>query len=249
MSKLKNEMTETKKEDTALAKHGASQRGFGLGVEQEDLIIPKAKLIQAMSPELTKENIEGLKPGSIVNSLTKEILPPEFIPIFFYKNFARFNPRSDEDHNFDPDFAPGATIWTSNDPLDPKVLAQAKFGPGGEKPLATTFMNFFSYFLGSEMPIIVSFSKSSYKAGKQLLSLAKFSRTDMFAKKYKLTSAMESNSSGTFAVLKVTAAGDTPPEDFKFCERLWSDFSGRARDIKVVEEETAEERTEDELGK
>ena len=240
MAKSKNEISTLNEKDTALTKPGASQRGFGAGVEQEDLIIPRAKLVQAMSPELS-EDIEGLKVGSIINSLTKEILPPEFIPIFFYKSFARFNPRSNKDQNFDPEFAPGATMWTSNDQFDPKVLAQAKFGANGEKPLAMTFLNFFCYFPGSPMPIIASFSKSSYKAGKQLLSLAKFSRTDMFAKKYQLTSVMESNSSGTFAVLKVSLVGASSTEEFKLCENLWTDFSGRAKEIKVAEEFPSDE--------
>jgi len=242
----KNELSESRKEENSLTKSGAPQRGFGNGLDKSDLIIPRVKLIQAMSPELN-ENLEGIKVGSIINSLTREILPGEFIPIFLYKNYARFNSRSTNDPNFDPDFEPGATMWTSTDPLDPKVQEQTRFGDNGAKPAATTFLNFFSYFPGSPMPIIVSFSKSSYKAGKQLLSLAKFSGGDMFAKKYRLSSVMESNSSGTFAVLKVAVVGESSPEEFKLCENLWTDFSGRAKDIKVAEEYPADELPEKRL--
>lgn len=221
--------------ETALAA-GPRQRGFESGITQEDLIIPRAKLIQALSPEIT-EGL-GVKPGDIINSLTKEVLPDEFIPVFMFKNFIRFNPRSKADPNFDPAYEPGAVIWKSTDPADPKVVAETMFGQNGEKPIATTFLNFFSYFPGVPMPVIVSFSKTSYRAGRQLLSLAKFCGGDMFSRKYRLMSLMETNDIATYAVFKVVPVGSTNPEDYSLCERLWNDFSAKAKDIHVHEETT-----------
>ena len=231
--KVKKELA---KKETALMKPIGPQRGFEEGVEQEDLIIPRAKLIQALSPEIS-EDLEGIKVGSIINSLTKQVLPEEFIPVFVFKNFIRFNPRSKDDPNFSSNFEPGAVIWKSRDPLDPKVQAETKFGPNGEKPAATTFLNFFSFFEGAPMPIIVSFSKTSYKAGKQLLSLAKFCGGDMFSRRYRLTSQMESNEIATYAILKIAPLGEVAPDKYKFCEKLWKDFSPRMKDIQVHEEE------------
>lgn len=214
-----------------------SGRGFEGGINQEDLIIPRAKLIQALSPEVA-EGL-GFKPGAIINSLTKEILPDEFIPVFMFKNYIRFNPRSKADPNFDTAFEPGAVIWKSSDPEDPKVLAETKFGANGEKPVATTFLNFFSYFHGVPMPIIVSFSKTSYRAGRQLLSLARFCGGDMFSRKYRLFSQMESNDIGTYAVFKIAPIGAATPDEYKLCERLWNDFSEKVRDIQVHDEDSA----------
>ncbi|MFA5161884.1 MAG: hypothetical protein WC421_06525 [Elusimicrobiales bacterium] len=216
------------------------QRGFEAGVTQEDLIIPRAKLIQALSPELT-QGVEGIKVGSIINSLTKEQLPQEFIPVFMFKNFIRFNPRSKEDPNYDADYEPGAVIWKSGDMDDSKIAEAARFGPNGEKPVATAFLNFFSYFPGVPMPVIVSFSKTGYKTGKQLLSLARFCGGDMFSRKYKLYSQAESNSVATYCVLKVSAAGSASPEEYKTCEKLWRDFSAKAKDIQVHDDDAAEE--------
>ena len=246
MSKIKSELSEIRKEESSLTKPIMLQRGFENRFDKSDLILPHAKLMQAMSPELA-ENLPELKVGSTINSLTKKVLSGEFIPVFVYKTWARFNSRNPDDSNYDSDFEPGETIWKSSDPLDPRVQEQAQFGSDGQKPLATTFMNFFSHFPESPMPIIISFSKSSYKTGKQLLSLAKFSGADMFSKKYKLMSAMETNSSGTFAVLKVTPVGDSSPEEFKFCEKLWNDFSGKAKEIKIAEEYPSDELPEKEL--
>lgn len=227
----------------ALAAANAPQRGFENGITQEDLIIPRAKLIQALSPEMA-EGLEGVKVGAIINSLTKEVLPQEFIPVFMFKNFIRFNPRSKDDPNFDPEFEPGAVIWKSSDPEAPKVAEQTKFGPNGEKPVATTFLNFFSYFPGVPMPIIVSFSKTSYKAGRQLLSLAKFCKGDMFTRKYRLASQMETNNIATYAVMKVMPIGSSSPDDFKLCEGLWNEFSAKAKDIQVHDAEAADETEE-----
>lgn len=231
--------TEITASETALTST-KPQRGFENGVTQEDLIIPRAKLIQALSPEMA-DGLEGVKVGAIINSLTKEMLPPEFIPVFMFKNFIRFNPRSKDDPNFDPDFEPGAVMWKSSDPEDERVVSETKFGPNGEKPVATTFLNFFSYFPGVPMPIIVSFSKTSYKSGRQLLSLAKFCGGDMFSRKYRLSSQMETNDIATYAVLKVAPVGASNPDEFKLCERLWDDFSAKAKDIQVHDAETTDE--------
>ena len=227
----------------ALMQADTEQRGFESGVDQQDLIIPRAKLIQALSPEM-QEGLPGIKVGAIINSLTKEALPEEFIPIFSFKNYIRFNPRSKDDPNFDSDFEPGAIIWRSADPNDPQVQAQTKFGPNGEKPVATTFLNFFSYFPGVPMPIIVSFSKTSYKAGKNLLSLAKFCGGDMFSRKYKLVSQMETNDIATYAVLKVAPIGDALAEEYAVCERLWNDFASKVDAIQVHEEDAQEDVAE-----
>ncbi len=235
---MSNEVIE--KGQTALVTPSQPQRGFEGGIDREDLIIPRAKLIQALSPELT-EGLDGIKIGTIINSLTKEILPQEFIPIFTFKNFIRFNPRSKDDPNFDTDFDPGGVIWKSSDPSDPKVKAEACFGPNGEKPLAITFINFFSYFPGVSMPIIVSFSKTGYKTGKNLLSLAKFCGGDMFARKYRLFSQMETNDVATYAVLKVKPVGSVVPEEFQLCEQLWNEFSAKAAVIQVHDEEVQDD--------
>lgn len=235
---MSNEVIE--KTQTGLVPSTQPQRGFEGGVDQEDLIIPRAKLIQALSPELA-EGVEGIKIGSIINSLTKEVLAQDFIPIFTFKNFIRFNPRSKDDPNFDSDYEPGAVIWKSVDPMDPRVKEQTKFGPNGEKPVAITFINFFSCFPGMSMPIIISFSKTSYKAGKNLLSLAKFCGGDMFSRKYKLVSQMETNDVATYAVLKVKPVGAVTPDEFQLCERLWNEFSSKVEVIQVHEGDVQED--------
>jgi hypothetical protein len=243
LKKVKAELDTVKKAE--IAPIATTQRGLESGIDRGDLVIPRASLIQALSPEMSDKEIKKQYPsiriGSIINSLTKEPLGERMIPIFFYKNWARFNPRKKDDKNYDSSIEPGAMIWRSDDPLDPRVLAESVFGPNGEIPLAVTFMNFFSYFPGSSMPIILSLSKTSYATGKRLLSLAKFSAGDLFSKAYKLTSSMETNDIGTYAVFKIQPAGTVEPEEYAICEQLWKDFAQKVKNLQIHNEVAATE--------
>jgi len=224
------------KKQATLAVPTAPQRGFECGVDQDDLVIPRAAVMQSTSDELKDRALvkeKGLTFGMVINSLTKEPLGEEFIPIFMFKNWARFNPRDEKDPNFVPGIAPAGTVWISRDPLDPRVQAESKFGANGEKPAATTFINFFSYFPGSPMPVIVSFAKTSYGAGKKLITLARLTGGDLFSKKYRLTTDTESNEKGTYAVLKVQPVGNATTEEHKQCEALWNTFSRKSNEILV----------------
>lgn len=216
-------------------------RGFEEPTDKEDLIIPRAKLLQGLSPEL--QDNQDLKQGMIINSLTQEVLSGNFIPIFKFTNWIRFNPRSSDDPNYNPDYEPGAIIWRSTDPLDPRVQKEGMFGEDGTPPLATKFLNFFSIFEGSAIPVIVSFSKTSFKAGRHLLSLAQFSGGDMFSRKYKLRSELIKGDRGSYYVLKIAVAGAPTEDEYKAAEQLYTDFSSR-KDIKVHEEAPEEDNTD-----
>jgi len=241
---MENEIT--KKEETALARPSERPRGFEEGTAKEDLIIPRMKLLQFMSPEVTEEP-DKFKAGSILNSLTKEVLSDRFIPIFKFTQWIRFNPRDEKAPGYDPAFAPGAVIWRSTDPEDPKVISEGAFGENGEVPLATKFLCFFSYFPGVDMPIIVSFSKTSIKAGRRLLSLCKFANCDMFARAYKIKTVKETKDLGgtkaTYYVLSVDPAGKPTEDEFAFAEGLWNDF--HAKPVQVHEDDLAGEEGEE----
>ncbi len=233
------------KAQRALAATGAPRRGFEEPTQQEDLVIPRAKLLQALSPEVVEKakapDGTVLEPGMIINSLTKEILPDVFIPVFKFTNWIRFNPRNKKEEGFDPAFEPGAIIWRSVDPMDPRVQEEAKFGPNGEKPLAIKFLNFFSFFPGVSMPIIVSFSKTSFNAGRRLLTMGQFSGKDMFAKKYALAAKQEASDAGVYFVLTVEPREEASEEEYGTGANLWEQF--HARSINVHDEAADDAQT------
>jgi len=238
----KNTELEAKK-NTELSERLPEGRGFEEPTDGEDLIIPRAKLLQALSPEVQDD---GMLQGLIINSLTKENLPEAFIPIFKFTNWIRFNAAKKTDPGFDPAFEPKEIIWRSTDPTDQRVIDESGFGPNGELPLATKFLNFLSYFPDMEMPmpIILSFSKSSFRAGKELLSLTKYAGGDMFSRQYKLSAIQKENELGKFFVLKVAMDGNADEAGYKIAEGLFKDFSPKKADI-VVHDETGDKDAEE----
>lgn len=211
----------TKKTATEIVLNQSNPRGFEDPIDNSDLIIPRAQKLEAMSEELQDEGLK-LKAGQIINSVTKQVLPEEFIPIFYFKTWIKFDKSNRK------------LIYRITDPNDERLKTDAVWN-GDNPPSATAFMNFFSYFPGVTMPIIVSFCNTSYKTGKQLLSLARFGGGDMFSRKYKLTTKKTQNDKGTFYVLDVKLSKNVSDEELAFCENLYHTFRGK--DIQIHNEE------------
>jgi hypothetical protein len=200
-------------------------KGFESGCSQEDLVIPRVKLLQGLSPDVTEQGSE-LRPGWLINSLTKEVMPAEFIPILVGFSWIKFNPRKIDDPDYDASFAPGDIVYRTDDPNDPIVIKEGSFGPKGEKPKITKFMNFLCYFPGVNMPIVLSFSKTSYYTGKELFTFARYSGVDMFRKKYTLSSKQDENGAGDrYYVLKIRPSGNASEDEVKTAEAWHAEFS------------------------
>lgn len=243
-----------KKQETALAATQPIRRGFEEDTDPDDLIIPRAKLLQALSPEVD-EDPARFQQGMIINSLTKSEFPMDeekritIIPVLKRTHWIRFNPRDKKSKDFDPQFEAGDIIWRSDNPLDPRVQAEGKFSTDGTPPKATKFIEFLAYVPGTTIPVLVSFSKTSFKAGKELLSLTQFADADMFAFKYYLKSKKETGDNGVYYVLKVQPAGKVDEKDFKIAEDMWKRFHKKnfkvdevnAEDVEASERPKAEE--------
>ena len=220
----------------------AMSSGLGRGHEEpsdmDELEIPRAKLVQFTSAEAQAEDIaERKNPGSLINSITKEPLDQLFIPIFKFTNFVQWNPRKKDDPNFDPNVDPGGVVFTSIDREDPRVIEGIKFGPNGEPPKITRYMNFLAYFPGHPYPLVLSFAKTSFAAGKRLLSLLQMAKGDMFANKFKLTMNLKEGDAGKYFVLNVLPAGKATEEEFKVAEAWFEDFRGRNLKVHTDDEE------------
>lgn len=217
-----------------------NQSGLGRGHEEfsdiEDMEIPRAKLIQPTSGEVTEEDeSQRRKPGIIINSITKEELGHIFIPIFKSTTFIRWNPRKKDDPNFDFAYEPGELIFSTSDRNDPRVLSGTKFGENGEVPRVTKYLNFLSFFPGQNYPLVVSFAKKSFKAGSRLNTMTKISGGDMFSFKYKLSIKAEENAGTKYYVLDVSPFGKTSDEEFRICELWWTEFRGKNVKIHIDE--------------
>lgn len=233
---MENSKDLIKQKSTPPAKIEKRGRGFEEQTEKEDLILPRAILLQALSPQINE--VDGLKAGMVINNITNEPLPEKFIPIFKYTEFLKFNPRDTKSEQYDPAYDPGALIWRTNDPTDPRTQ-ECRFAEDGSKPTALKVMNFLCYFPGVSMPIVLGFSKTSYKAGKKLISLAQFTGGDMFSKIYALKIKQADKEGIKYHVLDVDLVGKANKEDFAVAEAWYEQFRGK--DIKTYEEEVKAE--------
>ncbi len=215
-------------------------RGFEHEVDKDDYIIPRAKLLQASTPEVKAEGSK-FKAGQIINSLTLEVLPTTFVPLYWFPQWIRFNARKPGERGWNPDFGASAMIWRTKDPADPRILEEGQFGENGETPLATKFLNFFSIFLGHSMPVIISFSKTSYKAGKKLITLASLTGGDMFGKQYNLTSKLTQKGDDSYHILEINPTGLIANDSkvFKVSEILYENYKEKPVEVHEVDKSEA----------
>lgn len=216
-----------KKEKQEVATATQAPRGVDATITQDDLILPRLELTQALSPSVVTGDA---KPGMLLNSIDKTELGSEIIivPIILRKNYIRWIPRGEG----------GGMLWRSDNPSDPRVCEETKFGPNGEKPLATTYLNFLCLVEGQALPIIVSFSNTSLTAGKRLLTFHKMAGGDLFSRTYKLSAKQRTNNKGTFFVLEVKEHGLAKKSDFEKAEGLYNSFV--EKDFKFQEEQASE---------
>lgn len=244
---LESQQAAAQTTDTALVPQGSKAvassapeaigRGFEEPTDQRDILIPRCKLLQAVSMEV-QDGLEGCRPGILVNSLTKEVLSDVFIPIFKFSEYMKFNPRKESDEGYDPAYEKGALIWRTTDPNDPRV-AECEFGADGSKPTAMKLMNFLAYFPGTEMPVVISFNKSSYGAGRKLISLCQFQGGDMFSRKYRLLVKQKEVDGTKFFVLDVANMGKANKEEFSIAETWFSSFRKQPIDVDTSHESVA----------
>ena len=211
------------------------RKGFEEKINPGELTIPRARMLQGLSPEVQAEP-KKFYAGLLINSITKETLTESFIPVKRMPNsWVGWTPRDSKDPNFVPDIKPGGIVWRSDDPKDPRVIEGVKFGPKGEAPVATAFLSFLCYFEGFTIPLLVSFGRTSYRAGQNFLTMAFGFGGHMYSRKYRLSAKQVTNDKGTFYVLDAAPAGKCTPDEQAIGETLFNAFGGV--EIKVHEDE------------
>lgn len=228
--------------DTTIAK--ANPRGHGHVVDPADIIIPRIMLIQYTPPKKVELPPE-IGPGKIINNVTVTELTKddkgrvEFIPVLRSVNWVRFNPQNENDPNFDPQYEPGAVIWRSDNPEDARVIAEGAWGQHSEPPLATKFINYLLIVPSEPIPMMVSFGKTSFEAGKRLTTFSQMyhEADDLFAWKYFLAAKQQQNDQKQkYFVFTVDQAGKCSENEYKRAERFYERFAGKELKIEGDEE-------------
>ena len=226
--------------NTAVGAPIQHHKGFEEGVDAEDLIIPRIKLLQKTAKEMDMQEL-AVKPGMLINNITKDIFqqPLEFVPIFKKTYYIRFNPQKDKDYGFDPAFAPGALIYIKS---TKEECGQDAEWIDNNPPLAKrtiSFMVALPKYPG--VPFILTFSKTSLKTGQELVSMLKFAGCDMFARKFTLSSQSAEKNGNTYYTLKVVPAGKV--DNVAEYEAMHASMSARVT-VEHVAETDAPEFTE-----
>ena len=220
----------------------ANQTGMPLGFEDDDandMIIPRVKVIQTLSPE-RKDKIAN--EGDIINSLTKDKLNGKvFIPVFKFNNNIWWRDRSDGGGI--RCIARDGKLGTMSDGTN-LVCASCKrcefdnTKQGKESlPTCTKYINFFGFFAGEPMPIILSFAKTSYNEGKKLYSLAKVTMQNMWNYGYVLNEKLQAKGGNEWFICVPTPAGPTEAPDREFGLSLYKMYRNSIQNLEYDMEE------------
>jgi len=200
------------------------------GVEPDMLVIPRIKLVQKMSVEVDEYDV---KPGSLVNSMTKDVLVEfkkdgasiEIIPILSGRSRIYFAPIGAEGQgilcrSYDGKIGQG-------DPGGSCVTCKNSKWWNNEAPACTELINVFCMIRGYDLPIpiVASFGRTSYGAGKQLVNFfymdAQREQLPPWNFVYELGVKAVTNDKGSFYVLTIKPAGKATDDEAKRGEQLY----------------------------
>lgn len=200
-----------------------------LGYEEDDsneLIIPRLKVMNALSPEVRDRDAEE---GTIINSISKaDKTDGVFVPVFFFKNNILWRDRADGGGI--ECIARDAKVGTDSTGVSLACSACLKCEFDNSKegrdavPTCTKYLNFFGFFNDDKTPIILSFSRTNYKEGKQMYTTAKLSRENMFNNQYTLGVKKLSKNGNEWFVVSPKLEGPTSEEDRILARQMYDSY-------------------------
>lgn len=202
-----------------------------LGFEEtnnEDLIVPRLKMINALSPE----RIDGTATeGHLLNSLTQEDVTDQvFIPVKQFYSGIEWNPDRDDDTRMFCRTSDGRIGVDSEGKSHACITCKKKDFDNSKKgkeaaPLCTTYINFLGLIAGNPMPVVLSFSKTNMSEGKKLLTMAKSMRANMWNYGYKLSGKKVTKGKNTWFNISTSMAGETNEMDRAFALSAYTDIA------------------------
>ena len=224
---MAKELATKVEEEKKLAVQAEAPMGFS-DDDSADMIIPRVKVIQTLSPE-RKEKIA--EEGDIINSLTKEKLNGKvFIPCFKFSNNIWWKDRNDGGgmrcvarDGKNGEMSDGTRLICAackRNEFDNTKQGKESF------PTCTKYINFFGFFEGERIPVIMSFSRTNYNEGKKLYSLAKVTMQNMWNYGYKITNKLVAKNGNEWHIINATPNGATSAEDREFALNIFKQFNG-----------------------
>jgi len=226
-------------------------------VDSSDLIIPRVKLLQGLSPEII-DGIDGAKVGHFWHTIAGETLGNKLkgVPLLLRKTYVLWAPRDDErgvlaraldglhwdnagmEFTVKPKKSPHNVTYKLGKTVHECVgdgPALSEFGssiPGDPKspPAASLTYELLWYFPDFEelSPAIILNARSGVKPAQNLISKIDMRPTDHYAQMYEIGVSQEKAADGPFFNYTYTSAGYVEEELFHTTKMLYEKFSKTA---------------------
>lgn len=209
-------------------------------VGQEDLIIPRLEVIQALSPAV-KEGDSGYipeaRPGMLMNSVSKQLYGKEVmvVPIVFIKQWLVWRKRKDKEGK--P--IEGGFFGAFNSPDEANRRMDEEGGDANHIEVIDTpqhlclLLNFSS---NKVEEVMVSMPRTKSKISRQWNSMIRMAGGDRFSRAYRVTSALEKKPQGDYYNFAVAQSGFPNKAIFLQAEELYKNIaSGRAVTMDVTD--------------
>ena len=243
-------MNDMVKSNSGVPEHLAGYAKAKIGnIDSTDRIIPRIKLIQAISPELT-DFPDQAKAGQFWHSVAQENLGPSLkaVPIVIRKSYVLWSPRNDDrgilaramdgvhwepanaEFRVKPKGSPNEVVYKTADTVAKSGLAE--FGtsiPGdpNSPPAASLTYQMLWYFIDFPelSPSVIINTRSSIKPMQQLLSRIDSKPVPHFCQVYDVGSVMQKGAEGPYFNFTYTGAGFTTADQAKTTEAMYEQFS------------------------
>lgn len=255
--------TRPRGQDDSVPDFMRSDAGQGMGnISSEDLEIPRLKLMQGTSPEV--KEYDALKPGHLFHTGALENFPDgvSVVPLYVDKRYMLWRPlengggvlaRADDGTNWTPanrtfevqlDKKDGGhkVVWKTADTVEASGLAEwGSSNPNDpdSQPAAVLMYCFVVMFPDHPemMPAVLTFQRTSIKAGRKWLTALKNKRAPIFGQRFRLNVVEDRNESNQeFYNLSVSGEGFVSDRgDYEHYKELAEQFGKSGIQIKDLE--------------
>lgn len=180
-------------------------------VGQEDLVIPRLEVIQALSPAVKDGDpgyIPEARPGMLMNSVSKQLYGKEVmvVPVVFMKQWLVWRQRKDKDGK--P--IEGGFFGSFNHPEEAKRRADEEGGETNYIEVIETPQHFcllLNFASNKVEEIMVSMPRTKAKISRQWNSMVRMAGGDRFSRVYRVTSSLEKKPQGDYYNFAIAQSG------------------------------------------
>ena len=229
--------------------------GLGVSAAPEDNLIPMAKILQTLSPQLNKKKAEYVEEAEVGDILLKGHEPSvikgdkgfEFVPCYFTKDYVEWIPR---------DSGGGLVARHKAQPKEAKEIKDKQnpnrrtvVMPNGNEIIETRYH--IGYVIdedGSLSPYVLPFKSTGHAVSREWMfsmnskRLPSGATAPSFAFSYRLKTKERSNAAGDWLVFAVSSGRSIPKEStiYQSAKSLHLAFAAGAKDIERDDEAPAQ---------